>query len=114
MDPTRCSQCKRMKTNYSIKPSTGLLFKTCDDCRKHIIREVEDKPFEVKRFKGQNPKDSGELKCIRCKDVKPQSEFKVLKYGAVTKTCLHCLGIEKMYRDSYMMTGSTLPRQTVE
>lgn len=107
---TRCSQCKRIKNNYSIKPSTGLNYKTCDDCRKHMTREVEVTPFQSKRFLNVGSHESGTATCGRCKEEKPDIEFKQMKYGGLTKSCIKCLAVEKVYRDSYALTGSTKPK----
>jgi len=101
----QCSQCKRYKTDYEVKMTTGLKssgtqYKTCNECRDKLKKLVEITPMKFKKLKLDFAPDE-KIKCTKCRIEKPVNEYRVLKYGGVTKTCLSCLKRHQMYQASY-------------
>jgi hypothetical protein len=94
-----------MKSDFEIKtkPGTktsGEVYKTCNECREIRKKPVQNTPFVAKKISSDYAIDEL-ITCRNCKCEKNKTEFKVLKYGALTKTCLACLARCNMYQESY-------------
>lgn len=50
--------------------------------------------------------------CVRCKNLKDECDFRVMKNRNKTKTCINCLQWQKEYRDKHK-TVETFPQSAI-